>query len=68
MSCRRDRRGADIWDPLVESTPINPYNHVGIWKQRSRLFKRFDVLIFGICHAGARSGSLEIVGYLKAKW
>lgn len=39
----------------MKSTTINPYDHVGIWKQRSRLFERLYVLIFGVCHINARS-------------
>ena len=49
------RHRAEIGYPLMKPTPVDPYNHVGIWKQGSQLFERFGVLIFGICHIDTRS-------------
>lgn len=38
----------------MKSTPIDPYNHEGIWKQRSRRFERLDIFILGFCHVNKR--------------
>lgn len=52
----RTAHRAGIGFPLMKSTPIDPYNHEGIWKQRSRRFKRFDIFILGFCHVSKREG------------